>query len=158
MEQVMLISYPGELFLRTLKLVTLPLIISSLIAGTSSISTNLNGKIAMRTLTFFTVTSLFNTILGVSLATLIHPGNPNIKKPITHIHQERQQTSALDSLMDLGRYLCRSWSFLSISWIYCEFRNVFAENIFQATFEQVSRTGFELPVLPLLIFRNTRLI
>lgn len=103
-DYIILISYPGELFLRILKLITLPLIISSLIAGTSSINASLNGKIAMRTLIYFLLTSLLNTMIGVTLGTLIHPGDPSLlKKQPTPVPSTRQQSSPLDSILDLGR-------------------------------------------------------
>lgn len=103
-DYIILISYPGELFLRILKLITLPLIISSLIAGTSNINASLNGKIAMRTFIYFLLTSFLNTIIGVALGTLIHPGEPSIlKKQLAPLPNTRQQSSALDSILDLGR-------------------------------------------------------
>lgn len=67
---------------------------------------------------YFLFTSLLNTILGVTLATIIHPGDPNLVKNVVQDPRERKQSSALDSLLDLGR-------------------NILADNIFQATFEQV---------------------
>lgn len=41
---ILLISYPGELFMRILKLIILPLIISSLVAGSASLNAKMNGK------------------------------------------------------------------------------------------------------------------
>ncbi|XP_057656720.1 excitatory amino acid transporter 2 [Diorhabda carinulata] len=114
---VLLISYPGELYMRLLKLLILPLIISSLITGTSSVNARLNGKIAMRTFIYFFLTSAFNASLGVILAILIHPGDPGLKITLNKVVDNKNGNSVLDSLLDLGR-------------------NLIAENIFQATFQQ----------------------
>ncbi|XP_044012769.1 excitatory amino acid transporter [Aphidius gifuensis] len=115
-DAVMLISYPGELFMRLLKLMILPLVIASLISGSASLNAKMNGKIAVRTLVYFILTSLFNAILGVGLTLLIHPGNAGIKNsPVLATHD--RAVNILDSLLDLGR-------------------NMFPDNLFQAAFQQ----------------------
>ncbi|XP_033326511.1 excitatory amino acid transporter 2 isoform X2 [Megalopta genalis] len=115
-DAVMLISYPGELFMRLLKLMILPLVIASLISGSASLNARMNGMIAVRTLVYFILTSLMNAVLGVILVLLIHPGNPGIRKSMATSHNGRA-VNILDSLLDLGR-------------------NMFPDNIFQAAFQQ----------------------
>ncbi|CAH1374667.1 hypothetical protein MTP99_015995 [Tenebrio molitor] len=114
---IVLLSYPGELFMRILKLIILPLIMSSLIAGSASLNARLNGRIALRTLVYFLVTSVINAVLGVVLATAMHPGDPGLKADRIEIENQKRSASVLDSLLDLGR-------------------NIVADNIFQATFQQ----------------------
>lgn len=63
----------------------------------------MNGKIAVRTLVYFILTSLLNAILGVVLVLLIHPGNPGLRESIAPATQTRV-VNILDSLLDLGRY------------------------------------------------------
>lgn len=64
----------------------------------------MNGKIAIRTLVFFVLTSLFNAILGVGLTLLIHPGNVGLKdSPVLAPHP--RAVNILDSLLDLGRLI-----------------------------------------------------
>lgn len=129
-DYIILISYPGELFLRILKLITLPLIISSLIAGTSSINASLNGKIAMRTLIYFLLTSLLNTIIGVTLGTVIHPGDPSVlKKQPTPMPSTRQQSSALDSILDLGRSV-ENYAITEAKFIFLCFSEIFLLTIY----------------------------
>ncbi|XP_046739908.1 excitatory amino acid transporter isoform X2 [Diprion similis] len=113
---VMLISYPGELFMRLLKLMILPLVIASLISGSASLNARMNGKIAVRTLVYFILTSLFNAILGVALVIAIHPGDPGLRESTTTASHPRA-VNILDSLLDLGR-------------------NMFPDNLFQAAFQQ----------------------
>ncbi|XP_017046288.1 excitatory amino acid transporter [Drosophila ficusphila] len=115
-DSIMLISYPGELFMRVLKLMILPLVISSLIAGSASLNAKMNGKIALRTLVYFASTSFFNAALGIALVLLIHPGNPDLHNTDNR-STDRRAVNLLDSLLDLGR-------------------NVFPDNLFQASIQQ----------------------
>ncbi|CAD6220369.1 GSCOCG00005023001-RA-CDS [Cotesia congregata] len=127
-DTVMLISYPGELFMRLLKLMILPLVIASLISGSASLNAKMNGKIAVRTLVYFILTSLLNAILGVALALLIHPGNSGMKDS-NAISTHARAVNILDSLLDLGR-------------------NMFPDNLFQAAFQQ-AHTVYVPKKLPL---------
>lgn len=101
---IVIISYPGELFMRLLKLLILPLIISSLIAGSASLNAKLNGKIAGRTLIYFLITSILNTVLGVTLVLMIHPGDSHLKMKSGDVSPQRETSSMVDSLLDLGRF------------------------------------------------------
>ncbi|XP_049763079.1 excitatory amino acid transporter isoform X1 [Schistocerca serialis cubense] len=116
LDAVMLVAYPGELVMRLLKLMILPLIIASLIAGSARLNASMNGKIAARTLLYFALTSLLNAILGTALVLAIHPGNPATKSALG-VGTEDRQAHILDSFLDLGR-------------------NVFPDNLFQAAFQQ----------------------
>ena len=78
-ETILLIAYPGELFMRLLKLMILPLIIASLITGAASLNAKMNGMIALRTIVYFTITSLISACVGLVLVVAIHPGNPEVK-------------------------------------------------------------------------------
>lgn len=102
-DAIMLISYPGELFMRILKLMILPLVISSLIAGSASLNARMNGRIALRTLVYFATTSFFNAMLGICLVMLIHPGNPGLNAGAARVAGDRRPSNLLDSLLDLGR-------------------------------------------------------
>jgi solute carrier family 1 (glial high affinity glutamate transporter), member 2 len=112
-DAIMIISYPGELFMRILKLMILPLVISSLITGSASINAKMNGKIALRTFFYFLTTSLFNAILGASLALLIQPGDPGMH---SDMGLTTKSVKLIDSILDIGR-------------------NIFPDNIFQASFQ-----------------------
>lgn len=98
---LLLLSYPGELFMRLLKLLILPLIISSILVGTSTINSSLSSKIIHRTLAYFALTSFLNATLGIVLALLLKPGhtkvNANVPMRVT------KRVNLLDSVLDLGR-------------------------------------------------------
>ena len=59
---VSLIAYPGELFMRLLKLMILPLVVASLVSGAASLNAKINGKIAARTILYFLSTSLISSL------------------------------------------------------------------------------------------------
>lgn len=101
-DTILLISYPGEIFMRILKLMILPLVIASLITGSASINAKMNGKIALRTFVYFASTSMFNAVLGVLLALLIHPGEPGLHSD-TDSDTNTRSMSLMDSILDLGR-------------------------------------------------------
>lgn len=99
-DTIMLISYPGELFLRMLKLITLPMLISSLITVTANLNVRTNGKIVLRTLIYFASTSMVSAFCGICLAMLLQPGSSVDAKAAV---QGGQKTKFLDSMLDLGR-------------------------------------------------------
>ncbi|XP_045116360.1 excitatory amino acid transporter 2-like isoform X3 [Portunus trituberculatus] len=119
---ILLISYPGELFIRMLKLMILPLIIASLISGSASLNAKINGYIVVRTILYFMATSLLNALIGVLLVVAIHPGSPLARQALTESLSSSSNTTSnvniLDGFLDLGR-------------------NIFPENIFRASFQQV---------------------
>lgn len=98
-----LISYPGELFMRLLKLLILPLIISSLISGSASLNARMNGRIAVRTFVYFVLTSVFNAFLGICLVLIIHPGSTDMHGDGGVAANPAKTASIFDSLLDLGR-------------------------------------------------------
>lgn len=62
----------------------------------------MNGKIALRTFVYFATTSMFNAVLGVSLALLIHPGDPDLHSGAETLGNTKS-LSLMDSILDLGR-------------------------------------------------------
>ncbi|XP_055709889.1 excitatory amino acid transporter 2-like [Phlebotomus papatasi] len=119
-DYIMLISYPGELFMRFLKMIILPLLISCLIYGTASLNIAANGKIAVRTLVYFVCSSVIAISIGLCLVVIIRPG---VDSTATVIVSEPRKPAAnpqvklLDTFLDLGR-------------------NLFPDNLFRATFQQ----------------------
>ena len=59
---ISLLAYPGEMFMRLLQLMILPLVIASLITGAASLNASLNGKIALRTIIYFLATSFMASL------------------------------------------------------------------------------------------------
>ena len=72
---IMLINFPGELFINMLKMIVLPLIVSSLITAVSSLNPKVAGRIGRRTLIYYITTLALASILGLLLVMTIRPGS-----------------------------------------------------------------------------------
>ncbi|NXY15308.1 EAA2 protein, partial [Atrichornis clamosus] len=105
---IMLIAFPGDILMRMLKMLILPLIISSLITA--------SGRLRTRTMVYYMSTTIIAAVLGVILVLAIHPGNPKLNKQLGQ--GKNDEVSSLDAFLDL-------------------IRNLFPENLVQACFQQV---------------------
>nr|AKN21392.1 slc1a-2 [Schmidtea mediterranea] len=116
---VMLISFPGELLMNMLKMLIIPLIVSSLISGLAGLDPKSSGQIGKWALIYYFSTTMMAVVLGIILVVLIHPGNADIKKQLGQGTNKRRAPSTLDSFLDL-------------------LRNIFPPNIIQAAMQQIS--------------------
>ncbi|NXO21904.1 EAA3 protein, partial [Cisticola juncidis] len=109
-------AFPGELLMRMLKLIILPLIISSMIAGVAALDSNISGKIGLRAVVYYFSTTVIAVILGIVLVVTIKPG---VTQRASEIHRvgNTPEVSTVDALLDL-------------------IRNMFPENLVQACFQQ----------------------
>lgn len=74
-EYVKYISWAGDIFIRLLKMIVVPIVVSSMIVGVASIGkTGGLGRIATKTLTFYVITTLVATFVGLTLVNTIEPG------------------------------------------------------------------------------------
>lgn len=65
----------GDIFINLLKLIAVPLVLFSIISGISSLSdTTTLGRMGVKTLALYTVTTVFAVSLGLGLVNLIKPG------------------------------------------------------------------------------------
>lgn len=64
----------GELFIRLLKMIVIPVIAATLIVGASSITPAQLGRIGIKTLIYYTITSVFAIIIGLGVGQLFKPG------------------------------------------------------------------------------------
>lgn len=76
---IQLIAFPGDMFLRMLKMLILPLIIASVISALASLDSTVSGRIGMRACGFYMTTTIVATITGIILVTLLHPGDVRMK-------------------------------------------------------------------------------
>nr|AKN21395.1 slc1a-5 [Schmidtea mediterranea] len=104
--QVYLIGFPGEMLMNMLKMLIIPLIVSSLITGLSGLDAKSSGKMGLYAIVYYVVTTLMAVILGIILVVAIHPGNPNIKKSLgPGSMTKKTDTDTLDAFLDLIRNL-----------------------------------------------------
>ncbi|KAI1896899.1 hypothetical protein AGOR_G00099610 [Albula goreensis] len=100
-------AFPGEMLLRMLKMVILPLVVCSLITGAASLDTRSLGKLGGIAVSYFLVTTLIASAIGIALALIIKPGvgagalNSNTLGLET-VTTNKQTT---DSFLDLARNL-----------------------------------------------------
>ena len=71
---ILIIGFPGELLLRGLKMLILPLITFSLVVGLSKLDQNVSGKIGARGVVYYISTTALAAILGLILVSVIRPG------------------------------------------------------------------------------------
>ncbi|XP_009454542.3 excitatory amino acid transporter 3 isoform X1 [Pan troglodytes] len=109
-------AFPGEILMRMLKLIILPLIISSMITGVAALDSNISGKIGLRAVVYYFCTTLIAVILGIVLVVSIKPG---VTQKVGEIARtgSTPEVSTVDAMLDL-------------------IRNMFPENLVQACFQQ----------------------
>ena len=98
-----LIYFPGELLLRILKMLILPLIISSLISGLAQLDPKSSGKMGSLALIYYFTTTIIASITGIILVVAIHPGNPDQKNKKTEATKSADTINTLDAMLDIIR-------------------------------------------------------
>ena len=76
----MLLSLPGEILMRMLKMLILPLIVSSLIVGLADLDQTASGKLGRRAVVYYMGTTLCAVIMGIILVVAINPGSDTAPK------------------------------------------------------------------------------
>ncbi len=74
-EGVRYVSWIGDIFLRALKMIIIPLVFSSIISGVSSIGGGKNlGRLGIKTLFYYLSTSALAIVTGLTVVNLVKPG------------------------------------------------------------------------------------
>uniref|UniRef100_A0ABK0LT41 Amino acid transporter n=1 Tax=Rattus norvegicus TaxID=10116 RepID=A0ABK0LT41_RAT len=106
-------AFPGELLLRLLEMIILPLVVCSLIGGAASLDPSALGRLGAWALLFFLVTTLLSSALGVALALALKPGAAfaAINSSVVDSSVHRAPTKeVLDSFLELLRCVpARQW-------------------------------------------------
>lgn len=119
--EVKYFSFPGELLMRMLQMLVLPLIISSLVTGMAALDSKASGKMGMRAVVYYMTTTIIAVVIGIIIVIIIHPG----KGTKENMHREGKivQVTAADAFLDL-------------------IRNMFPPNLVEACFKQF-KTSYE---------------
>ncbi|XP_004422799.1 PREDICTED: excitatory amino acid transporter 1 [Ceratotherium simum simum] len=119
--EVKYFSFPGELLMRMLQMLVLPLIISSLVTGMAALDSKASGKMGMRAVVYYMTTTIIAVVIGIIIVIIIHPG----KGSKENMHREGKivQVTAADAFLDL-------------------IRNMFPPNLVEACFKQF-KTNYE---------------
>uniref|UniRef100_A0A493TWU2 Amino acid transporter n=1 Tax=Anas platyrhynchos platyrhynchos TaxID=8840 RepID=A0A493TWU2_ANAPP len=94
-------SFPGELLMRMLKMLILPLITSSLMSGLATMDSRACGKMGVITITYYLWTTFMAVTTGIILVVSIHPGAAAQKEDYS---VGKAVLSSADALLDLIRY------------------------------------------------------
>ena len=74
-EHVHLIIWMGDLFLRALKMIIVPLLLTSIISGVANIGSGENlGRIGFKTFAYYISTSFLAILVGLVLVNIFKPG------------------------------------------------------------------------------------
>ncbi|CAL8375331.1 neutral amino acid transporter B(0) isoform X2 [Gadus morhua] len=105
--QVIYIGFPGELLIRLLKMIIIPLVVCSLVSGAASIDPKALGRLGGWAMLFFLVTTLLSSSIGVVMAFIIKPGSNTGSKPrVAGLGDDvPQPKEIIDSFLDLIRNL-----------------------------------------------------
>ncbi|MFA6689760.1 MAG: cation:dicarboxylase symporter family transporter, partial [Sphaerochaetaceae bacterium] len=72
-EKILWIAPFGSLFVRLLKMIMMPIILSTLIVGASSVSPANLGRVGIRVIIFYLVTSAFAVVVGLLMGSIFRP-------------------------------------------------------------------------------------
>ena len=111
-----LLSFPGEIFLRMLKMLILPLIVFSLISGLGSLEAKVAGSLGWKTVLYYMTTTFAAVILGLILVCTIKPGARGFQMACDNATSRGagNNLNTLDSVLDLIRYANEE----SVSWFF----------------------------------------
>ncbi|XP_055332680.1 excitatory amino acid transporter 3-like [Paramacrobiotus metropolitanus] len=115
--KIMYVAFIGDIFLRMLKIVILPLIVSSLISGLAALESQTSGKIGLRAVVYYFTTTVMAVILGIILVTIIRPGKVGGQAMKPDDTSTPEPITTADTFLDL-------------------IRNMFPPNLVSATFRQ----------------------
>ncbi len=74
-DYVKYVTWMGDIFLRALKMVIVPLVFSSIVSGVANIGSGENlGRLGFKTLLYYVMTSIFAILTGLVLVNLFQPG------------------------------------------------------------------------------------
>ena len=96
----LLIAAPlGDLFIRLLKMIVTPVIIFTLISGVASISPARLGKVGVKIIVFYMLTSFLAIIVGLAVGNIMQPGEGVTLKETTQEIQAKEAPSLVETLL-----------------------------------------------------------
>ncbi|XP_068262426.1 excitatory amino acid transporter 5 [Nyctibius grandis] len=114
-QEISYFQFPGELLMRMLKMLILPLVVSSLMSGLAALDAKTSSRLGIITVTYYLWTTFVAVIVGIIMVSIIHPGGAAQKE--TTEEGGKPIMSSADALLDL-------------------IRNMFPANLVEATFKQ----------------------
>uniref|UniRef100_A0A673SUC9 Amino acid transporter n=1 Tax=Suricata suricatta TaxID=37032 RepID=A0A673SUC9_SURSU len=108
--QVIYLAFPGEMLLRMLRMIILPLVVCSLVSGAASLDASSLGRLGGIAIAYFGLTTLGASALAVALAFIIKPGSGAQTLQSSDLRLEDSGSppvpkETVDSFLDLARNL-----------------------------------------------------
>uniref|UniRef100_A0A3B3S9G9 Amino acid transporter n=1 Tax=Paramormyrops kingsleyae TaxID=1676925 RepID=A0A3B3S9G9_9TELE len=103
LREIKYFTFPGELLMRMLQMLVLPLIVSSLVTGMSSLDSKASGRMGMRTVVYYMLTTIIAVFTGIAVVMLLKPGEGGRESPASS-SSSIQSVQAVDAFLDLIRY------------------------------------------------------
>ncbi|XP_051480891.1 excitatory amino acid transporter 5 [Apus apus] len=114
-QEISYFQFPGELLMRMLKMLILPLVVSSLMSGLAALDAKTSSRLGIITVTYYLWTTFVAVVVGIIMVSIIHPGGAAQKESTEE--GGKPIMSSADALLDL-------------------IRNMFPANLVEATFKQ----------------------
>lgn len=108
--QIAYLAFPGEMLLRMLRMIILPLVVCSLVSGAASLDASSLGRLGGIAIAYFGLTTLGASALAVALAFIIKPGSGAQTLQSSDLGLEESgpppvPKETVDSFLDLTRNL-----------------------------------------------------
>lgn len=95
------LRFPGDLLMNMLKMMIIPLVVSSLVSSLAFLDAKATGRMGLRAVIYYLTTTLCAVIIGIILVVTIRPGEQGDRK--IDKSGNSKNADALDSLFDLIR-------------------------------------------------------
>lgn len=89
----------GDLFIRLLKMVVVPVIFFSLVVGASSISPARLGRVGLKIVAYYLLTSVFAVTIGLVFASLLNPGLGMVLEGVKGAAKDVKSPNLVDTLL-----------------------------------------------------------
>lgn len=100
------IRFCGDVFLRVLMMIVIPLVLTSMICGITSLGDmNQMGKVGVWTLVYYLITGAAAVVLGIALVQIIQPG-VGMNDAFAYVNEsllDRQETSLVGTILEVVR-------------------------------------------------------
>jgi len=100
-EKIAVISPLGDLFVRLLKMIVMPVIFFSLVVGAASISPARLGRVGIKIIVFYLLTSAFAVVIGLIVANILRPGVGLNLAAAEAAGRELKQPKVIDTLLNI---------------------------------------------------------
>ena len=98
----MYFAFPGDILMRMLKALIIPLVVSSLISGLGGLDAKASGRMGLYAIVYYLTTTLLAVLLGILLVSTIKPG----ERSKVEGGELNEVANVADSFLDLIRYVC----------------------------------------------------